>query len=207
LGFDYPKIELPNNFEFISMGKQSDFDTWSGPIIKYFNNTEDDYFFLCFEDHFIVDYVNMDLFNEGISYLKENNDIDKVYLTMDDRRIHSIYNGNFYNTIDIPHCLVTTSLLPSVWRKSFFMRLLDPAFKTPHQFEILNNPKILNCKVIQPNAIIYPNVDAVRAGRYNDKVFEYFKKGEGYDFGLFKQYMRPEVLKIFKDMKLKWQNK
>lgn len=201
LGFDTPDVILPDNFTFHSMGKQSDWNTWSGPLFEYFSNIDDEYFVLCFEDHYIVNDVNHQLMEEAISYC--NGDIDKVYLMIDGRTITGHYKGNFYNSLDTRGANVNNSLLPAIWKREFFLRLLDPTIKTAHEFEMFNN-KQLNGKIIQSNSIIYPNVDAARKGGYNISVFDQFNKNKTYNCGPYMQPVNEDSIQTFYNMHKKW---
>ena len=205
LGFDPPKVDLPDNFRFHSMGKQKDYPTWSGPLIEYFSKCQDEYFFLCFEDHYLVNTVAKVLVEEIMRHLSGDRSIDKVYLMPDDSKIKSHYKGKFYESVDRPNALVTTSLLPAIWKKEFFMRLLSPSQKRPHDFEIQNNRKTLGCKVIMSRSIIYPSVDAVRKGNYNYSVFHQFEQAGSYKFGPYRQPMSPGSVEVFRDMAKKWE--
>lgn len=201
LGFELPNVTLPDNFTFKSLGKQTDWDTWSGPLFKYFSNIDDEYFFLCFEDHYLVNDVNHQLMEEAISYC--NGDIDKVYLMIDDKTLTDHYKGNFYNSLDARNANVNNSLLPAIWKRKFFLSLLDPTIKTAHEFEIFNN-KQLNGKIIQSKSIIYPNVDAARKGRYNISVFDQFNTTKTYRYGPYTQPINENAIQIFYNMHKKW---
>lgn len=201
LGFDKPKVDLPDNFTFVSMGQQKDYPTWEQPLREYLESISDEYFFMAFEDHYLVDHVMTELFYEGLFYCHESKgEIDKMYLTIDNRRIDSHYEGSFYNTVDVPNSLVTTSLLPSVWRREYFLSLLEPGMRTPHDFEIRLNSRKLNCKTIQSKHIIYPNVDCYRQGKFNHKVFSQFKAKGSYSYGIYDQPMKQEDIEVFKLM-------
>ena len=204
LGFDTPSITLPNNFTFESLGQQSDWNTWSGPLIEYFSNVEDDYFFLCFEDHYIVDDVELDLMDEALTYC--DGDIDKVYLMIDGNTITSEYKGNFHNSRDAKGANVNNSLLPAIWKREFFLRLLDPKIKTAHEFEGVNN-KTLGGKIIQSTSIIYPNVDAARKGGYNTSMFKQFTNNKTYNCGAYVQPVNEDDINVFYKMYEKWKER
>ena len=69
LGYKKPKEELPSNFEFVSLGKDSKSTPWSNKLIDFFNKIEDEYFFLCFEDHFLIQKGDIELFQEGGKFI------------------------------------------------------------------------------------------------------------------------------------------
>lgn len=209
LGFKKPDIEFPDNFSFISMGKQSSFVSWSEPLIKFFDNSDlndDDYFFMSFEDHFLVEDVKEKLFNEVVEYMENDKNIDKVYLLKHNKKIESHYKGNFYNVSDHPHCCVTTSLLPCIWRKSFFMRLLKNDVATPWEFEEKHNPLQLNCSVLISKSVILPVVDAMRQKTFNVEIFKQFARSKSYRYGEFVQKVTQESINVFTEMYNIWKN-
>ena len=58
LGFDESLVpSLPENFKFISLGKQ-DSGTWSDMLIPFFNSIDDDYFTLIMDDMLLMEYVD-----------------------------------------------------------------------------------------------------------------------------------------------------
>ena len=204
LGFSRPDLTLPSNFKFHSMGKQSDWDTWSGPLIEYFNSIDDEYIFICFEDHYITDTVNTVLFNEALSYC--DGSIDKVYLMIENRTITSDYKGNFFNSQDSRGANVNNSLLPAIWKRNFFMKLLDSNIKTAHDFEAVNN-KQLGGNIIQSQNVIYPNVDCARKGNFNQPVFTEYNESKSYNCGAYRQHIQEIAMPVFYDMYNKWMSK
>ena len=62
LGYELPSFDLPDNFEFISMGEQKGIKYWSSDLHKFFSSIDDEYFIYSMEDHFILDYVDIKLF-------------------------------------------------------------------------------------------------------------------------------------------------
>lgn len=170
LGYDPPKIDFPKNFEFYSMGVQSETSSWSDPLDLYFSSIDDEYFFMTFEDHYLVADVDIDLLNEAESYISSG-EIDKVYSFPDVVFDAGLYKGNFNLSKDQTGAELTYSLMPGFWRREFFLRLLkNTNSKTPHGFE-LNNNRNLNCKTIYPrDRVMYSSLDAVRKGKFDTKV-------------------------------------
>ena len=131
LGFDKPDIELQENFSFHSMGNQDDGRGWCEPLIEFFESCTDDYFLMCFEDHYPIRPIKGEprqRLIEGLGYLKEKR-ADKLYLMPDYHdRAASYFEGNWWISADAPHALTTTSLLPSVWRREHLLKLLKRGF-------------------------------------------------------------------------------
>lgn len=201
LGFDTPDVTLPDNFVFESLGKQSDWNTWSGPLIEYFSRVTDKYFFMSFEDHYLVDDVNTQLFQEAMSYC--GGSVDKVYLMIDNKTLREPYKGNFYNSLDEKGANVNNSLLPAIWKREFFLRLLDPNIKTAHEFEGVNNKKLNGC-IIQSKNIIYPSIDAARKGNFHLSIFNQFKQNKSYNVGPYTQPINEDDMLVYEKMYEKW---
>ena len=182
LGFDSPDIILPNNFEFTSMGKQKDFPTWTSPLITFFESIDDEYLLLSFEDHYLVKPVDATRLAEGIA-LMEAGGVDKLYLHKDyTSKASVLYSGNWYTCTDTPSTLHTTSLLPSIWKREFLIKLLKNAQDSGgvdcHQFERLNNiSSPLGCNVlITKDVTVFPNLDAARRNSFNTGIINKFDK-------------------------------
>ena len=205
LGFDTPNVVLGDNYDFHSMGKQVDNPIWTYPLIDYFESIDDEYFLVSFEDHYLIDEVNIERLNEGINLL-ENGGVDKLYLHKDyTNKAGSNYSGNWYSCLDNQSVCHTTSLLPSVWNRDFFVRLLKNSErlggKDPHQFERLNNASSpLGCNVlITKDVTVYPNLDAARRNSFNSSVIDrYEKNGSGHKQD-FAQNLLEEDVDIFRD--------
>ena len=63
VGFDAPAFSLPDNFEFISLGKQRGPKLWSNDMIDFYSNLEDDFFYSIWEDAFILKSVDSGILN------------------------------------------------------------------------------------------------------------------------------------------------
>jgi hypothetical protein len=79
------------------------------------------------------------------------------------------YNDNFYIAPKAAGIYVQNSLRPSIWRKSFFLKLLNnpTAIMNPHQFETINNSIVFKETILIPKSgyPIFPDIDAMRQGR------------------------------------------
>jgi hypothetical protein len=171
---------------------------------------------LCFEDHYLVDDFNLDVFSEGIQYIKKDN-IDKLYITGNDysHQIKCHYKGNWFLSKDAPNVLTTTSLLPSVWKKNFFLKLLTTKknflskllnkndIKTCHDFELVNNKYTLNCNTLMvKDYVVYPNLDCARKGKFNTDVFTSYRNHKTLGD---KSWMKnTSDIDVFEKMYIKW---
>jgi hypothetical protein len=213
LGFDVPPVTLPHNFRFHSLGAQKNFVSWTEPLIKFFETIEDRYFLLCFEDHYILKKADAERLQEGLDYMEEGG-VDKLYLQPDyGSRITGPYKGNWFVSDTRPGALTTTSLLPCVWRKEYFLKLLylahDDGCPTPHHFEILNNRRSFqeNVILLTKDTTIYANLDAVRKGSFNDAVFRNYVKNRSGGDRVWMQNLDPEDIKVYYSMREKWNNR
>ena len=212
LGFDKPDIIFPKGFIFHSMGKQINYHQWSAPLITFFESIEDDFFLLCFEDHYLIKDVDSERLDEGLHLMQEGN-VDKLYLQPDySDRIERHYKGNWYRSVDHPHAYTTTSLLPCVWKREYFLKLLrnvnEMGAIDPHYFERVNNEKSpLGCNVLlTKDTTIYANLDAVRKGHYNTSIFTNFKKNRSGGDRCWMKNITSEDMEVFQRMHSKWEN-
>ena len=216
MGFNKPKMELNDNIKFVCLGDGfSDSTPWRDALNPFISGLEDDYFLLVFEDHFLVNDVNQELFNEVEEIMKNDKTIGKVRMAPAYRNLRNprpielpSYNENFYIGPTHPNSYLPTSLRPAVWRKDLFLKLLNHprGIKTPHDFETYNNQHTINTTVLLPKGekTIYPEIDAMRYGKPNpiaDKV------SDKVDMGYYWVSINEEDAKIFVDNKKKWENK
>lgn len=204
LGFQTPKVDIYANFEFVCLGENfSDSSSWIEILNPYFNSLEDDYFFLFFEDHFLIDYLKLNYFEKAKKIMEEDKSISKI-------RVHPKYVGDNLEPYDEffsfaktgAHSYYPTSLRPAIWRKDFFLKMLNhPAgIKTPHDFENYNNNVSWSEKVLIPKELFYADLDAMRHGKPNPQTF----KSGLIDMDYYNINLRDEDLTIFEDMKQKW---
>lgn len=139
LGFNtINKPRLPDNFEYVSLGRQDDFGRyWTDPLIPYIKELDEDYFVLMMGDFLLTDYVETKKFNILESEVKHG-DADKVIL---DTHL-SAYTVPFKPGVrelrqEAPY---RTTLHPAIWRKEYFLKFLKPNL-TAWQFETLNMPE------------------------------------------------------------------
>jgi hypothetical protein len=203
LCFDKPEIELPNNFKIESLGKQPSKQNWSGPLIDYFSNFKDDRFFLCFEDHYLVKPVDQNLFNIANTFMDDNENIEKIWLLCKPTIKNESYSNKFYKWKRNSGCLIPSSLLPSIWRTKYFLELLNHN-KTCHQFETENKNTIGNRLVIYPKEWpIFPSLDAMRHGDFNNKIFQNFNRNKSASPQVWHQDLNQEDIDTLKRMRTK----
>lgn len=216
LGFKEPDCELNDNVVFESFGNGlNDASSWQDTIKAYVENLEEDYFFLAFEDHFLVDDVNLELFAKADEIMKNDDTVGKVrllpkYKYHDNRKPFNTlpdYDEDFHIGPTAPNTFALTSLRPSIWRKSLFLRLCNnpSGVKNPHHFEKMNNGiNFSDEKVILPKGSypIYPDIDAMRHGRPNPQA----SRAGTVDMNYYYQPISEEDVKVFQETNKRWKN-
>jgi len=131
LGYGAPSFGLPDNFNFISVGKQSRYGRdWTTALIPFFKQLPDEYFILLLDDMYILD-VNKSLLHEAKKHMAMG--ADKVYFTIGSRKgISGEADANF-NIINQTGNY-RLSLQPSFIKKSYFLKYLNPG-KSIWQYE------------------------------------------------------------------------
>jgi hypothetical protein len=207
LAFNKPKAILNDNFKLVYAGDGfNDSTIWRDALNPYFESLQDDYFFLAFEDHFLVDYVNLDLLYKAENHIKNDPTIGKIrllpkYNFKDDPELLfenlSSYDDNFYFAPKVRSAVVYNSLRPSLWRKNFFLKLLNNhrEIRNPHEFETKNNFDKFEETVLLPKQSypIYPDLDAMRGGRLNTQV----KNAGLIDMDYYNLVLKEEDLPVF----------
>ncbi len=145
LGYDTPTFELPNNFKFISLGKQEGgIKMWSTDLKRFFESIDDKFFIYTVEDHFLTWPVNFRLLNKLISLLDDN--VGRIGLTND-------MPGKSYDFVEqYKNCHIIErrqdqeyrlSLLWCIWNREYLLKYLESNMD-PHDFEIIGSNKAMN---------------------------------------------------------------
>ena len=150
LGFDTTNLpRLPDNFEYVSLGRQDDFGRyWTDPLIPYVKGLDEDCFVLMMGDFLLTDYVEIEKFKLLENEIKYG-DADKAIL---DTHL-SAYTVPYKPGIrelrqEAPY---RTTLHPAIWRKEYFLKFLKPGL-TAWQFEAHNMPESQhdNARILLP---------------------------------------------------------
>ena len=160
LGFDDSSLPtLPDNFDYVSLGKQSDFGRyWTDPLIPYINELEEDYFVIMMADTLIIDHVDM----ERMQLLEKEIHCGNAQKAILDTHLN-VYSVAYKEGLVqlLPNAPYRTTLHPAIWRKEYFKKFLKPKY-TAWDFEIRNMPEsqkddatIISC--VSPPGL--PNVD------------------------------------------------
>lgn len=210
MGFNEPKLQLFPSFHFKSFGKGfSDKSNWSDFLNPYFQNLEEDYFFLCFEDHFLIEEVNQEFMTRAEKIMEEDKTVEKIRMhpPYNDRMSLEKYDEHFSLGFTGPHTYIATSLRPAIWRKNLFLKLLNNTnvkIRTPHEFEVYNDRIEIETKVLIPHLKkpIFPDLDAMRQGKINPLAE---KKGN-VDMDYYQLNLSEEDFQIFEETKKMWDN-
>jgi hypothetical protein len=219
LGFKEPTCKLNDNVKFESFGNGlNDASSWQDTVKPYVENLEEDYFFIAFDDHFLVGDVNLELFAKAEEIMKNDETVGKVRLLPkynyrnDKSRVqfNSLpdYDDDFHIGPTAPNTFALISLRPSIWRKSLFLRLCNNpgGVKNCHHFEKMNKGiNFSDEKVILPKGShpIYPDIDAMRHGKPNPQAAMVGTVNMDY----YNQPLSAEDVKVFQETNKKWKNR
>lgn len=202
-------------FSHTTIGENfSDETPWYQALNAFFEELEEDYFFLCFEDHFLIDNVNIELFHKAEENMRLDKSINKIRLLpkYHDHRNLEEYDEDFWKAPIKAHGYVHTSLRPSLWRKDFFLKLLkNPlGINNPFEFEYKNDPLILFETALIPRDPypIFPDLDAMRKGGPNEVNLSQEKILEGdIDMDYYNLTLKKEDIEVFDEVRREWKEK
>jgi len=139
LGYDEPNFELPNNFEFVSLGKQTGGpQNWSNPLREYIQSLTCKYIVWSTEDLFIIENVHLDMYAHLVTMIKGDDSIGRIGLTKDieiTEKYDIVQKLERYDIImkgqDEPFRI---GGIWSLWNKDYLLKYLKPDM-TPWSFE------------------------------------------------------------------------
>ena len=147
LGYDEPDFDLPNNYNYISLGKQRGLKYWSNDMMDYFGQCDDDLFYLTFEDAFIVHPIHKEILEFSYEFCEANFDnLLRFNLTADlQTRRHNILHS--YDEFDLIEAqqdeIFRLALNHSIWNRNNFLKKLNRN-ESPHFFENPSKPNSKN---------------------------------------------------------------
>lgn len=177
LGFKPPDFKLPDNFEFVSVGKFSDYpvDRWSDQLKVGLEMIPDEVFIFMLEDMWIIRQVYTDVVDMAYDYMIQFQYTARLDLTGDRWNAFDSQGRRpqFYGKLG-PYDLVISSIysqyhmstMPAFWRKRHLQRVLIPG-ETPWQVELQGTPRLAAMEdviVIGTNAWPIRNTLAFRGG-------------------------------------------
>ena len=142
--YDAPVPALPDNFDVLRIGAQTDY-TWSSGLLRALNELDADVILLTLEDYFLIERPNWPLIDECADLLARGDDVVKVDLS-DDRLKHdyridrTLPHGRLIRNADAAP--FQTSLQAALWRTNFLRRFLEPT-ENPWEFEKRGTKRII----------------------------------------------------------------
>ena len=205
LGYNDLNIpKLPDNFNFVSLGKQAN-SSWSSPLIPYINSLEDEYFIFTMEDMMLVDYVDI----EKMKLLENEVSSGAAQKAILDTHLN-VYSRDYkHGLVQIkPDAPYRTTLIPSIWKKEYFLKYLRPNF-TAWDFEIKNmlESKKDGANIVSLSGGVKNNVFRAANVYKKGRPFPRFKQGEKFPWGCGTGIKKEDILLIYKYILQKNKNK
>lgn len=171
LGFDPPNFDLPDNFEFISAGKQNDFKpkAFCEPFRPILESFDDEVFVVFIEDFFLISNVDKDKLNNAVKLLEENK-VSKV-----DLFLGADYQFNSSKHFDDDFNLFPQDMdyrFPAcghIIRKDYYLKYFDQ--ETIWDLEVKNIERSKNDghNLLVPKTPIAPYINVIVKGGWNQK--------------------------------------
>ena len=138
LGFNGDGIELPNDYEFISMKpSQITIDNWAKDISSIIRNDPNEYVIFMLDDMLVLDYINESIFDLLINQCNNDNNIVRCALCVDLQFLPCFVVENLgeYSIVEqSQHSDYRITTQPSIWKKEYLLSILDKS-TNPWQFE------------------------------------------------------------------------
>lgn len=138
LGFNGDGIDLPDNYEFISMRPvQVTIDNWAKDIHSVIENDPNEYIIFILDDVLVLDYINIDMYNLLIDRCHADTDIVRCALCIDLQFLPCFVAEGFgdYSIIEqSQHSEYRITTQPSIWKKDYLLSILAKS-TNPWQFE------------------------------------------------------------------------
>lgn len=202
LGYKEPTIELPSNFNFISLGVQRGPVYYGEDMRKFLESINDSHFIYTIEDQFILDYVNLDVIEKLSQYLNEDK-VGRVCLTNSIFQSHMGKKHNSYDE-DSDYEIIEYSQNSefrmttewTIWNKDYLCGYLLDGL-SPWQFENVSSNKskqdgyhLIGCK----NKVAIYHAEALRR--------RYWGKGFDFKFVNEDRYLDDNVIEEMKQEKI-----
>jgi len=137
LGFSSPNFYLPDNFKFVSLGKQTGVQNWGNDLYNYLDSIDDEHFIMFMEDLWVYPPTNNHILNVLKSKIQTDNKIGRIVLGIDAENTDGHTIVEEYKDFDIielgPSCLHRISLQGSIWNREYMMKYMKG--RNPWKFE------------------------------------------------------------------------
>ena len=182
MGYEEPKFKLEDNFNFISLGKQTTIDNWCVELGDFLESTNDDYFIHAVEDQFIIKPVKINMISKLIGMMDKG--VGRIALeTAAQTKPHTeIYKDDKMCVIELDQfAQYRLSVCYSIWNKEYMLKYLK-LNNTPWEFELDERVKndgyrILGTKINHPVYCCH----SIRNGNLDEFDFNIY---DGYDISI-----------------------
>lgn len=148
-GFSVPHFELPPNFTFFSIGRQTEypFKRWSDALIRVLESfPREEFFVLMLEDYFLIQPVRLDVVRKCHDYMRQFRYVLKFDLCADRRFAGGVVDYGAIGDIPIvksdPGSAYHSSLMTGIWNRELMLRYLLVPGESPHDVEIIGTPRL-----------------------------------------------------------------
>ena len=148
LGFKDPQVELPDNFEFISLASEQKggVQQWSTYLREFFQSIDDEFFIFACDDHLLVRPVDQKLFEEVKWTAINLNNVGRFDLTASiqhaQERKGSVFPYKENRTVlelaqySSGKFIYRITGQWSIWNRQYFLRYMQPGWR-PADWEIV----------------------------------------------------------------------
>lgn len=162
VGYSPPSFDLPDNFEFVSVGKQSEYGKeWTTALIPYFKQLPDEYFILMVEDFYILG-VDESLLHKAEKHMIEG--IEKIHLIHFNGRSET-YEKDINFDIYKQNATYRLSLQPAFIRRDHLLKYLVPGKDIREYETTFEAPMNDGAQILVPKRDIVPIANVVTVGR------------------------------------------
>lgn len=126
VGFKPPQFDLPNNFKFISLGKQRGVNYWREDLLNMVELIKEDFFIHMEENELFMRHVDLNILN----CLKDkiNDNVGRIDLTpgISNRQWELIENKKDYDIIELSqYGEYRIALRANIWNKKYIKKFLN----------------------------------------------------------------------------------
>lgn len=144
----YSKPELPDNFNFVSMGTQQPADKWSDTLIDFLRSIKDRYFILMLEDYWLNRLTN----NLAIEMSTAWFDDDVLRIDLSGNRLDYAYriigkSGGYDIVQSTPQARYLMSFQAAIWHRENMLQILRRG-ENPWQAEIYGSERVNPLRVL-----------------------------------------------------------
>jgi hypothetical protein len=146
-GFASPSHDLPDNFSFISLGRQEEFPAarWSDALSLALQHVRSNFVVLLLEDYWLTREVDLEAVDMLLGYMQDNPDVLRMDLTTDRLYANGIRDIGPLGRLDLIEGSSSSeyqiSLQAGIWNVELLRRILKPGM-SPWEFEVNGSDQI-----------------------------------------------------------------